>query len=148
MQVSGTISTCSLHLRHIGLIHRYLTQPTAERVLIAMVTSRLGYCNSLLFETSANNIGRLQPLALLLVRLVVNVCCLFFANCTGYPFSSVLHSKSLCLCTRCCTKTSRPSTRRSSYVSTSQPDVFALLTLARSLSRDHAAEPVTIHLSK
>ena len=30
MQASRTISTYSLHLCNIGLIHRYLTQPTAE----------------------------------------------------------------------------------------------------------------------
>ena len=65
VQVSHTISTCSLHLRNIGLIHHYLTRPIAERVVNVMVTSRLDYCNSLLFGTSANNKCRLQrqPLA-------------------------------------------------------------------------------------
>ena len=47
VQVSRTTSICSLHLRNIGLVHRYLTQPTAERVLNAMVASRLVHCNTL-----------------------------------------------------------------------------------------------------
>jgi len=39
-----------------GLINRYLTKPTAERVANAMVTSLLGYCNALLFGTASSNI--------------------------------------------------------------------------------------------
>ena len=61
-QVSRTISTCSFHMRNISQIIRYLTRPTAERVVNALITSRLDYCNSLLFGTSASNINRLQRL--------------------------------------------------------------------------------------
>ena len=39
---------------------RYLPMATKERVVNAIITSRLDYCNSLLYGTSVNNIARLQ----------------------------------------------------------------------------------------
>ena len=69
-QVSRTISTCSFHMRNIAQILRYLTRPTTERVVNALITSRLDYCNSLLFGTSASNINRLQRLQNSIARLV------------------------------------------------------------------------------
>ena len=69
-QVSRTISTCSLHMRNIAQIRRYLTRPTTERVVNALITSRLDYCNSLLFGTLASNINRLQRLQNSVARLV------------------------------------------------------------------------------
>ena len=69
-RVSRTISTCSLHMRNIAQIRRYLTRPTTERVVNALITSRLDYCNSLLFGTSASNINRLQRLQNSVARLV------------------------------------------------------------------------------
>ena len=59
-----------MHMRNIAQILRYLTQPTTERVVKALVTSRLYYCNSLLFGTSASNINRLQRLQNSVPRLV------------------------------------------------------------------------------
>ena len=44
-QVSRTISTCSFHMRNISQISRYLTRPTTERIVNALITSRLDYCN-------------------------------------------------------------------------------------------------------
>ena len=69
-QLSRTISTCSLHMRNISQIIRYLTRPTTERVVNAIITSRLDYCKSLLFGTSASNINRLQRLQNSVDRLV------------------------------------------------------------------------------
>ena len=69
-QVSRTISTCSFHMRNIAQILRYLTRPTTERVVNALITSRLDYCNSLLFGTSASNMNRLQRLQNSVARLV------------------------------------------------------------------------------
>ena len=62
VQVTRTMSTCSLYLYNIGFINSYLTQRTEERVVNVKVTSRLDYCNALLFATTNNNIGRLQRL--------------------------------------------------------------------------------------
>ena len=68
--MSRTISTCSFHMRNLAQILRYLTRPTTERVVNALITSRLDYCNSLLFGTSASNINRLQRLQNSVARLV------------------------------------------------------------------------------
>ena len=69
-QVSRAIRTCSLHMRNISQNLRYLTRPTTERVVNALITSRLDYCNSLVFGTSASNINRLQRLQNSVARLV------------------------------------------------------------------------------
>ncbi|KAK2181141.1 hypothetical protein NP493_409g02030 [Ridgeia piscesae] len=58
-QVSQTISACSFYLRNINHISRFLPRPTKERVVNAIITSLLDYCNSLLCGTSAVNIARL-----------------------------------------------------------------------------------------
>ena len=57
-------------VRNISQIIRYLTRPTTERVVNALITSKLDYCNSLLFGTSASNINRLQRLQNSVARLV------------------------------------------------------------------------------
>ncbi len=59
-QVSQTITACSFYLRNINHISRFLPIPTKERVVNAVITSRLDYCNALLYGTSAVNIARLQ----------------------------------------------------------------------------------------
>ena len=59
-QVSQTISSCSFYLRNINHISRFLPRPTKERVVNAIITSRLDYCNALLYGTSAVNIARLH----------------------------------------------------------------------------------------
>ena len=58
-QVSQTISSCSFYLRNISQISRFLPRPTKERVVNAIITSRLDYCNALLYGMSAVNIARL-----------------------------------------------------------------------------------------
>ena len=71
-QVSQTISACSFYLRNINQIRRFLPRPTKERVVNAIITSRLDYCNTLLYGTSAVNIARLQRIentaAMLIMR--------------------------------------------------------------------------------
>jgi len=51
----------------IGLNHRFLTQPTAERVVNAMATPSLDYCNALLFGTATDTIARLHNTAACLI---------------------------------------------------------------------------------
>ncbi|KAK2185440.1 hypothetical protein NP493_236g02005 [Ridgeia piscesae] len=59
-QVSQTMSACSFYLRNINHISRFLPRQTKERVVNAIIISRLDYCNALLYGTSAVNIARLQ----------------------------------------------------------------------------------------
>ena len=69
--ISHVISACSYHLRNINHISRYLPTTTKERVINALITSRIDYCNSLLYDTSANNISRLQRIHNAAARLIL-----------------------------------------------------------------------------
>ena len=55
----------------INHISRYLPTTTKERVINALITSRIDYCNSLLNNTSANNISRLQRMHNAAARLIL-----------------------------------------------------------------------------
>ena len=46
-QVSQTVSACSFYLCLINQISRFYRQPTNERIVNAIITSRLDYCNAL-----------------------------------------------------------------------------------------------------
>ena len=68
---SHVISACSYHLRNINHISRYIPPTTKERVINALITSRIDYCNSLLYNTSANHISRLQRMHNAAARLIL-----------------------------------------------------------------------------
>ena len=71
-QVSQTISACSFYLRNSNQISRFLPRTEKnERVVNAIVTSRLDYCNALLYGTSAVNIARLQRIENTAARLIM-----------------------------------------------------------------------------
>ena len=70
-QVSQTISACSFYLRNINQIGCFLPTPTKERVVNAIITSRLDYCNALLYGTSAVNIARQQRIHNTAARLIM-----------------------------------------------------------------------------
>ena len=61
--VSVICKSCYYHLRSLGHIRRSLTQDMAISVAVAIVQSRLDYCNSLLFDISSFNINKLQRVA-------------------------------------------------------------------------------------
>ena len=50
----------NFNLYSVGKIRKYLDGPTAEKMINATVTSRLDYCNSLLYGTKQSHIDRLQ----------------------------------------------------------------------------------------
>ena len=52
-QVSSTIRSVYYHLRMIGKIRKYMDSDSAARVMNALVTSRIDFCNSLLSEVPA-----------------------------------------------------------------------------------------------
>ena len=70
-QVSQTVSACSFYLRHINQISRFLPKPTKERVVNAIITSRLDYCNALLYGPSVANITCLQRIHNSAARLIL-----------------------------------------------------------------------------
>ena len=88
--------TCSLHMRNIAQILRYLTRPTTERVVNALITSRLDYCNPLLFGRSTDSNDCKTPLLnKSLIKVVVIAQCHYSVNYSGCPSVIVCHTRSL-----------------------------------------------------
>ena len=50
----------NFNLYSVGKIRKYIDRPTAEKIINATVTSRLDYCNSLLYRAKQSHIDRLQ----------------------------------------------------------------------------------------
>ena len=69
---SEIVRCCYFHIHHIGQINKFLPRQTRERVNI-LVTSRLDYCNSLLYGTVDKNFARLQRLQNTAARLIKRV---------------------------------------------------------------------------
>ena len=70
-QISHVISACSYNMRNINHINRYLPTTTKEHVINVLITSRIDYCNSRLYNTSANNVSRLQRMNSAAARLIL-----------------------------------------------------------------------------
>ena len=60
--VRSICSLASLALRNIGRVRKYLDQTSTERLVHAFISSRLDYCNSLLYGLPAKEISKLQGL--------------------------------------------------------------------------------------
>ena len=58
--VAILLKSCYFHMYHIGQIRKFLPKKTIERVVNAMITSRIDYCNALLYGTSGKNLVKLQ----------------------------------------------------------------------------------------
>ena len=82
------------HLRELRC--RYLSHETAVKVANALVSSRLDYCNSLLYNTKKAYTGRLQRVqnALWFVNQMSQPSC---TNYTGSPFTTVYCSNIISL---------------------------------------------------
>jgi hypothetical protein len=68
--VSNTCRSASFALHRIGKIRNILDSTSTERLIHAFVTSRLDYCNSLLYGINDKHISRLQILQNSAARLV------------------------------------------------------------------------------
>jgi len=69
--VDNICRTSFHHIRAFSRIRRLMSPTDVQAVATAVVSSRLDYCNSLLFGTSALNIRKLQRVQNCLARLVV-----------------------------------------------------------------------------
>ena len=58
--VSKICNSINYNLYSIGKIKKYLDTPTAEKMINCFITSRLDYCNSLLYSAKGYIISRLQ----------------------------------------------------------------------------------------
>jgi len=68
--VTEIIRSCSYHTRALRHIRPLIDLPTARMVAQEVVTSRLDYCNGLLYGTSTRNVDRLQVAQNTLARTV------------------------------------------------------------------------------
>ena len=68
--ISRVCRTCFYHMRDIRRIRKHLSLKNAKTLAHALVTSRLDYCNSLLFGVAGREIGHLQRVQNCLARIV------------------------------------------------------------------------------
>ena len=68
--VRSVTKSSSFALHKISWIRKYLDKKASERLIHAFVTSRLDYCNSLLFGLPASDIAKLQRIQNSAARLV------------------------------------------------------------------------------
>ena len=68
--VHSVCRTGYYHLRNIGRIRRYLTLDATKTLVHALVTSRLEYCNSLLYGLPANHLAKMQRLQNACARVI------------------------------------------------------------------------------
>ena len=70
LHISNVVRVCRYHIRRTWFIRRYLTEEAAKRIMLATVTCRLDYCNSLLINLPNKDIERLQKVQNAAARLI------------------------------------------------------------------------------
>ena len=70
-QIGSICRTCFLELRRIASIRPFLTQTSCAKLVNALITSRLDFCNSVLIGLPAEQLGRLQRVQNSAARLVL-----------------------------------------------------------------------------
>jgi fibrillarin-like rRNA methylase len=69
--VQNIVKASNFHIRALRHIRPYLNKEVANTVACSIVSTRLDYCNSLLYGTTAANIQKLQRIQNTLARVVV-----------------------------------------------------------------------------
>ena len=70
--ISKTCRCCFYHICDLRCIRRFLSLSVAKTIATALVSSRLDYCNSLLYNTANKDIARLQRVQNCLARVVTH----------------------------------------------------------------------------
>ena len=68
--VQNIVKTSNFHIRALRHIRPMLDRKVANTIACSIVSTKLDYCNSLLYGTSAKNIGKLQRVQSSLARVV------------------------------------------------------------------------------
>ena len=68
--ISKTCRCCFFYIRDLRRIRRFISLSVAKTIATALVSSRLDYCNFLLYNTANKNIATLQRIQTCLVRVV------------------------------------------------------------------------------
>ena len=71
--VRQTVSRCFAVLRQLCTVRRQVSISVFQLLIVALVLSRLDYCNSVLFGLPANLIQRLQPIQNAAARLTLRI---------------------------------------------------------------------------
>lgn len=71
--ISQTCRTAFYHLRNLKRIRKYLTREATEQMVHAFITSRLDFCNSLLFGVQKQHLQRLQRVQNAAARLICEI---------------------------------------------------------------------------
>ena len=69
-QVSRICQSVQYQMRNLGFIRKYLTKSSTEKIVHALITSRLDFCNALLYNISQSQLERLQKLQNNAARIV------------------------------------------------------------------------------
>ena len=72
-QVNQTVKSVSYHLHNLAKIRKYLSRSACESLTHAIISSRLDFCNSLLYGLPKYEIKRLQKLQNTAARIVVGL---------------------------------------------------------------------------
>jgi len=67
------IESCNFYIRIIGRIRQFLSKKACERLVVALVKTRLDYCNSLLNGLSQTHVLRLQRIQNTAARLICRI---------------------------------------------------------------------------
>jgi hypothetical protein len=71
--ISNVVRTCSFHLRALGQLRPRINKKTANAAAVAIIQSRLDYCNSCLWGLPQNQLERLQKVQNTAARIVTQV---------------------------------------------------------------------------
>ena len=69
--ITSVSQSCHFHMRALRHIRPMLSVASANQLACSIIASRLDYCNSLFFNTSAHNMMRLQRIQNTLARIVL-----------------------------------------------------------------------------
>ena len=70
--INNTIKSCNYYIRDLRRVRKHLNLKTSTALANALVSSRLDYCNSLLYSVSATYLKKLQRVQNSLARVVTN----------------------------------------------------------------------------
>ena len=71
--VRQTVSRCFAVLRQLRTVRRQVPSSVSQSIFVALVLSRLDYCNSVLFGLFVNLIQRLQSVQNAAARLIFRI---------------------------------------------------------------------------
>ena len=71
--VSAVASSSLYHLKNVSKIKRYLSQEDTERLVHALISSKLDYCNSIVYGVNVSESSKLQAIQNRAARVVLGI---------------------------------------------------------------------------